>query len=81
MDNFEQKTTYEDITNVISEYDLTLMQRLVLRQIIDVYSWMCVQGIVVNATYKDIVKMYLDDLTKSNTSFEDEMLLRLKEIK
>ncbi len=83
MDNFEQKTTYKNITNVVSESDLTIMQRLALRSIIDVYSWMCVQGIVINATYEEIVQMYLDDLTKSNTPFEDDkqrILLRLKEI-
>lgn len=72
MNNFEQTTTFGEALEALSHINLTMIERSALRNILDVYTWMSANDILINATYKDIIELFLDEVDGSYLQSKEE---------
>ena len=62
MNNCQQTINYSEVLEVIKNMNLTATKQFALTQILTAYIWMSSKDILIDATYKDIVKLFLEDM-------------------
>jgi hypothetical protein len=62
MNNFDQETTYHQALGILEEIESVAMLRFHdLERIIDIYSWLSSNDIMIDATFKDLFNLHFDE--------------------
>lgn len=83
MNNFEQTTLFREVIETIENMNLTAIEKFALTNMISAYAWMSSYGISIDATYKDIIELFLDEIdgsylhSKEERQHIDELLSKL----
>lgn len=61
MNNFEQKTTQSQALKSVNDLPITGVDKINLTNIINIYSWLSANDIHMNATFQDVIDLYLQE--------------------
>lgn len=83
MRNRQQTTNYKEVFEVIENMNLTAIEKFALTNMINAYAWMSSYDISIDATYKDIIELFLDEIdgsylhSKEERKYVDKLLSKL----
>lgn len=60
MNNFEQKTTQLEATEVIEKLRINHIDQINLAHIVNIYSWLSSEDILIDASFKDVIELFLE---------------------
>jgi len=61
MNNFEQQTTQYRVLDVVNKLRISHLDKINLINIINVYSWLSSNDILIDASFKDVIELFLDE--------------------
>ena len=60
MNNFDQKTTQFKALEVVNKLRINHLDKINLIHLINIYSWLSSEDILIDATFKDVIKLFLE---------------------